>query len=81
MNEKLKKLEERYIELEQLLISPEVLSDREKSNKLAKELSSLKESVALFREHKQTAKEIRELELVLGEKHDKEFLELVRKEL
>lgn len=81
MDEKLKKLEERYIELEQLLISPEVLSDREKSNKLAKELSSLKEPVALFREHKQTAKEIRELELVLGEKHDKEFLELVRKEL
>jgi peptide chain release factor 1 len=81
MDEKLKKLEERYAELEQLLISPEVLSDREKSNKLAKELSSLKEPVALFREHKQTVKEIRELELVLGEKHDKEFLELVRKEL
>jgi peptide chain release factor 1 len=81
MDEKLKKLEERYAELEQLLISPEVLGDREKSNKLAKELSSLKEPVALFREHKQTVKEIRELELVLGEKHDKEFLELVRKEL
>ena len=81
MNEKLKKLEERYVELEQLLSSPEVLSDREKSNKLAKELSDLKEPVALFREKRRIAKEIQEMELVSGEKHDQEFLELARNEL
>jgi peptide chain release factor 1 len=81
MHEKLKKIEERYSELEQLLTSPEVLGDRERSNKLAKELSGLKEPVTLFREHKLVAKEIQELELVLGEKHDPEFLELVKKEL
>ncbi|MDD2928008.1 MAG: peptide chain release factor 1 [Candidatus Omnitrophica bacterium] len=81
MFEHLQKLESRYEELEKLLSSPEVLSDRQGSNKLAKELSGLKEPVALFREHKQVAKEIRELELVLGEKHDQEFLELVQKEL
>jgi len=81
MLEKLKKLQERYIEVEQLLSSPEVHSDREKSNKLAKELSSLKEPVALYREHARVSKEIREMEFVLGEKHDKEFLELAKKEL
>ncbi|MFA5149905.1 MAG: peptide chain release factor 1 [Candidatus Omnitrophota bacterium] len=81
MFEQLQKLESRYEELEKLLSSPEVLSDRQGSNKLAKELSGLKDPVALFREYKQTTKEIRELELVLGEKHDKEFLELVKKEL
>ncbi len=81
MLEKLKKLQERYIEIEQLLSSPEAHSDREKSNKLAKELSDLKEPVSLFREHSRISKEIREMEVVLGEKHDKEFLELAKKEL
>ncbi|MDD2680348.1 MAG: peptide chain release factor 1 [Candidatus Omnitrophica bacterium] len=80
MLEKLQKLEARYEELEKLLSSPEVLSDRQGSNKLAKELSNLKEPVTLFREHKRIAKEMRELELVLGEKHDKDFLELARRE-
>jgi len=81
MVEKLKKLEERYIELEQLLSSGEVHSDREKSNKLAKELSDLKEPVTLYREHNRVSKEIQEMETVLGEKHDQEFLELAKKEL
>ncbi|MFH0855771.1 MAG: peptide chain release factor 1 [Candidatus Omnitrophota bacterium] len=81
MNEKLKKLEERYAELERLLISPEALGDREMSNKLAKELSGLKEPVSLSREHKRVTKEIQEMELVLGQKHDKEFLDLAREEL
>ncbi|MFA4989629.1 MAG: peptide chain release factor 1 [Candidatus Omnitrophota bacterium] len=81
MLERLQKLESRYEELEKLLSSPAVLSDRQGSHKLAKEFSGLKEPVALFREYKLVAKEIRELELVLGEKHDKEFLELVQKEL
>ncbi|MCX5695605.1 MAG: peptide chain release factor 1 [Candidatus Omnitrophica bacterium] len=81
MLEKLKKLEERYIELEQLLSSPETLADREKSNKLAKELSDIREPVALYREQKRVLKEIQEMEAALGEKHDKEYLELAKKEL
>jgi len=81
MLNKLEKLESRYRELEKLLSSPEVLGDREKSNKLAKELSDLKEPVSLFRERKRISKEIQEMELVSGEKHDKEFLELAKLEL
>jgi len=81
MLEKLRKLEERYIELEQLLSSPETLADREKSNKLAKELSDIREPVALYREQKRVLKEIQEMEAALGEKHDKEYLELAKKEL
>jgi len=79
--EKLKKLEVRYIELEGLLSSPEVLSDREKSNKLAKELSDIKEPVALYREHKRILKEMLDLESMAAEKHDQEFLDLAKKEL
>jgi len=81
MIEQLKKQEGRYEELEHLLASPEVISDKEKCNKYAKELSDLKDSVSLFREHKKISKDIEDLVDVLKEKHDKEFIELAKKEL
>ena len=81
MLEQLQKIEARYQELENLLVSPEVISDKEQYNKYVKELSGLKDSVLLFRQHKRVSKEIEDLENVLKEKHDKEFLELAKKEL
>lgn len=81
MIEQLKKLEDRYVELEQLLVSPEIINDRDRANKYAKELSSLKEPVSLFREYRKISKEIEDLESVLQEKHDDEFIDLAKKEL
>ena len=81
MSEKLDKLEARYQELEELLVSPDVINNREQANKYAKELSGLREPVSLYREYKRISKEIGELQIVLEEKHDKEFLELAKKEL
>ncbi|MFY9402287.1 MAG: peptide chain release factor 1 [Candidatus Omnitrophota bacterium] len=81
MIDKLEKLEARYIELEALLVSKEVLSDRNQSNRIAKELSGIREPVNLFREYKRLIKELSELEAVLKEKHDSDFVELVKKEL
>ncbi|MFA5411699.1 MAG: PCRF domain-containing protein, partial [Candidatus Omnitrophota bacterium] len=81
MFEQLEKLEDRYRELEGLLASHEVISNQELCNKYAKELSALKDAVSLFREYKRFSKEAKDLEAVLGEKHDKEFLELAKKEL
>ncbi|MCX5700759.1 MAG: peptide chain release factor 1 [Candidatus Omnitrophica bacterium] len=81
MYEHLQKLETRYEELEELLSSAEVLSDREKSNKFAKELSDIKEAVSIFRERKRIINEIHGLEAVLKEKHDSDFIQLVKKEL
>jgi len=81
MLDRLQKLETRYQELEALLVSPETFADKEKYNKYARELSSLKEPVSLFREHKKVSKEIEGLEAVLEEKHDREFIELAKKEL
>ena len=81
MLEQLQKLEVRYQELEQLLASYGVISDKEQYNKYAKELSELKEAVSLFRGYKRLAKEIEDLEVVLKEKHDREFLEMAQKEL
>ena len=81
MLEELKKIEQRYNELERLLAEPEIASDQSQYSKLAKELSQLSGKVALFREFKKVTKEIEDLEGVLKEAHEKEFLELVRKEL
>ncbi len=80
MEEKLKKIEERYNEIERLLSSPEAFSDREMSNKLAKELSDLKPFVSVFSEYKNILKETKEVAAVLKEKHDQEFLEMALNE-
>jgi peptide chain release factor 1 len=81
MFEQLQKSEARYQELENLLASHSVITDKEKYNKYAKELSDLKEPVFLFREYNKISKDIEDLTVVLREKHDKEFIELAKKEL
>ncbi len=80
MMEQLKKLEERYIELEQLLANHGQITDRKQYNQLAKELSDIKPVVVLFREYKNVVKENEELEAVFSQKHDKDFLELAKSE-
>lgn len=81
MLKKVEKLEKRYQELEHLLASPEVATDREVCNKYAKELADLREPVSLFRQYKDILKQISQMETVLKEKHDKEFLELAQAEI
>jgi peptide chain release factor 1 len=81
MNEQLQRIEQRYEELERLLSSPEIISDKNLYNRYAKELSALKESVSLFREQKKTDKEVQELEHLLSQKHEDEFVELAKQEL
>jgi peptide chain release factor 1 len=81
MLEQLQKLEDRYQEIENLLVSQEVISNKEEYNKYAKELSGLKGPVSLFRELKRILQEIDNLSVELNKKHDKEFIDLVKKEL
>lgn len=81
MIDKLEKFEKRYEEIEQLLGNHQMLSDKEQYQRLVKELSSLKEPVSLFREYRKLRKESDDLYLVLKDKHDKDFVELARKEL
>src|SRR5512137_1154724 len=81
MFEQLEKLEARYRQLEELLASYGIISDKEQYNRYARELSDLKGPVSLFREHRRVLKEIGDLETVLAEKHEKELAELARHEL
>ncbi|MCX7926839.1 MAG: peptide chain release factor 1 [Candidatus Omnitrophica bacterium] len=81
MFDKLQSLEKRYEEIEQLLAVPEVLADTERFNRLAKELAQIKDKVNLFREYKKLNQELVDIELLLKEKHDREFLEMAKQEL
>lgn len=81
MLKELQKLEARYIELEQLLGQQEVASDKEKYSKYAKELSDISGPVSLFRQYNNVLKQLTELEVVLKDKHDQEFLELAKNEI
>ena len=54
MIEQLEKLEKRYEELEHLLGSQEIASDRNSYNKYGKELADLSQAVSLFRRYKET---------------------------
>ncbi len=79
--ELLEKLKARYREVENLLASHEVLSNNEQCNKLAKELSGLKGPVSLFNEYTRVVKESNDLEKLLEEKHDAEFVSMANLEL
>jgi len=56
------------------------MADRQLYNQLAKELSDIKDAVSLFAEYKDLLKQTDDLEVVLLEKHDKDFLELAKEE-
>ena len=81
MLNQLEKLEKRYQEIEELLGSQDVASDKGQYQKLAKELSDLQKPVSLFREYKKISLELTDLEHALKEKHDKDFVELAELEL
>ena len=80
MYEQLDKLAVRYDELERLLGSQEQFADRQAYNKLAKELSDIKEAVSLYREYKKLLAEISGLKAAISDKHDPAFAELAQTE-
>lgn len=81
MFDKLKKLEARYGELENMMADHGIMADTERYNKLAKELSDLRLPVSLYREHARLLGEIDGLEGLLRGKHDSELLAMARAEL
>ncbi|MFA4983808.1 MAG: peptide chain release factor 1 [Candidatus Omnitrophota bacterium] len=81
MIKQLEKLDARYRELEDLLASPEVISNKQEYNRYAKELSDIREAVYLFREYLRVCGEMEGLEQLLKSKAEQEFLELAKTEL
>ncbi|MCK5081893.1 MAG: peptide chain release factor 1 [Candidatus Omnitrophica bacterium] len=79
--EKYEKIEKRYAELEQLLADVQVIADQSRYKKLAKEYSGISPVVTTFRSYKAVVGQIEETEVLLSEKHDKEFETLAKVEL
>lgn len=65
MWDKLEEIEKKYIELEASLAKPEIISNQELFQELAKTYSELGEIVSVYREYKQIEKEINELNSLL----------------
>ena len=80
MWERLKEIEQRYEELTRLLADPAVTSDPARLTELARERSSLEELVALYREHKDLERELKETRPLL-EENDPELRELAEAEV
>ena len=67
--EKLRKVEDRYREIEQMITLPEVISNNKEYSKLMKEYSSLTPVIEKFREYKTAEKQMSDAEDLM---HDKE---------
>ncbi|MEW6170215.1 MAG: peptide chain release factor 1 [Candidatus Omnitrophota bacterium] len=81
LQEKLNSIEKRYEELTHLMSLPETLADKNQYQKYAKELSEAMPVVSSFREYKKIYQEIKNLEKVISEKHDEDFINLAKSEL
>ena len=73
-------IEERYVEINELLSSPDIAKDIKKMTELSKELSSLEKIVVVFREYKNVTDTIVDLKELIKEE-DLEMRELAQMEL
>lgn len=80
MLEKARKIHSRFLELESLLASPEVISDRQKYQALAKEHSDLSKMALKYEEYQRLKKEITEVEHLLKTEKTPELVELAKEE-
>lgn len=78
---KLNSIQNRYKELEELLAKPETMTDMNKYQAYAKELSKLAKVVDRVRLLDAKTTELKDLEQLLGERHEENFLDLAKKEI
>ena len=81
MWEKLKKVDERYREIEEEIARPEVATDPNQLQKLAKERAGLEDVVNMYREYEATSKSLEETESMLGDDLDDDMREMVKQEI
>jgi len=78
MDERLKIIKDKYLELEQELTNPDVLSDFQKLKNLSKQKSDLEDIVNKYDEYKKIVNDLDELNLM---KHDPEMAEMIKQEI
>lgn len=79
--EKLKDVEQKYIEIGKQLSDPDIYNDRDKFQKLAREHAHLKKIVEKYTEYREVLAGIEEAEEIIENGEDPDFVELARSEL
>jgi len=80
MEDRLKQIEERYLELNELLSNPEISRDIKKLTELSKEQRSLQQIVYVYQDLRKTKETIEELKEMIKE-DDAEIVEMAQMEL
>lgn len=81
MYENLEVFEEKYIQLENDMMDPEVLADSNNFQKIAKEHADLQEIVKKYREYKNATEELESTRALYEEKLEPEMREMVNEEI
>jgi len=81
MLDKLASIEERYNELGERVIDPEIINDREVWQKMMKEHSDIEPIVFKYREYVKTKDELEDAKEMLRDKLDDEMKEMVKEEV
>jgi peptide chain release factor 1 len=81
MLSRLEGIEKRYQGLEQQIASPEVVSDPEQLQRLARERASIEDLVTKYREYKTTTKSLEETRAMLTNEPDEDMTALVKQEI
>lgn len=79
--EKLASIKDRWTEVSQLIVDPEIIADMDRYVKLNKEYSELKEIVDLYHEYENVLNNIKSSEEILAKEKDEEFREMAKLEL
>ena len=81
MFEKLKSVEKRYEELTQQLSDPDVISDQQRFQKMAKERASLTELVETYRQWRRAEKELKDNQELIQTEQDQELRKMAQEEI
>ena len=76
MFDKLAGIEERFIELEQLMADPEIVADYEQVVKYSKERSKIEDIVKAFRKYKSLQTQLAEAEVMLDDEDMRELAQM-----
>jgi peptide chain release factor 1 len=81
MLERLAKIEQQYIELEEAMASEEAIYNPNKMQELARERARLEEVVSLYRRYNKSVKSLEDTRVMLNDKLDEEMLSMVKQEI
>ncbi len=81
MIDKLAAIEARYEELGREMARPEIAGDHERLQQLAREHSSLEDTVTMYREHRRLAQALEEARVIVSESGDSDLVALAQEEI